>query len=211
MPGSFGLAPPPPQPQPSPSPSHCLLPSPKPTRRPRLCLPASLAHTYAATVASPQPAQHTRQPGKRNKCACSGSRPSFLCAPLQERALLKKLKGNGDGAVDIFFRQASQTQLCSTPVLMRCVQFVTPTGAARLSARQCVCQSHPVLLSAGAAGVGGGAPFLMIPCAGFHWVAECATSHVHATLHSPCRCSRRGRRRSPLPTRRRSRRLAWWG
>jgi len=37
----------------------------------------------------------------------SGSRPSFLCAPLQERSLLKKLKGTGDGAVDIFFRQAS--------------------------------------------------------------------------------------------------------
>lgn len=30
------------------------------------------------------------------------------CAPLlQERALLKKLRGTGDGAVDIFFRQAS--------------------------------------------------------------------------------------------------------
>ncbi len=26
--------------------------------------------------------------------------------PLQERALLKKLKGTGDGAVDIYFRQA---------------------------------------------------------------------------------------------------------
>lgn len=70
----------------------------------------------------------------------SGSRPSFLCAPLQERALLKKLKGTGDGAVDIFFRQASKTQQCSTPVPMCCVQFTCPY---RCSAATCESMSLP--------------------------------------------------------------------
>ena len=89
-------------------PARVRLPSP-PNHSQASALPACLtlipAPSFHRPVASPQA---TQQGGQARQT--EGGFPRALPPPTllpQERALLKKLKGTGDGAVDIFFRQAS--------------------------------------------------------------------------------------------------------
>lgn len=98
---------------------------PPPNHSQASALPACLilipAPSVHRPVASPQA---TQQGGQARQT--EGGFPRALPPPTllpQERALLKKLKGTGDGAVDIFFRQASlgTCLMLDTARIMHCL------------------------------------------------------------------------------------------